>query len=211
MDAHSLYEHAVEAAYLQNNIADAFYFFEKSRAVLLNDQLKRDNKVSNGDIQSLVLLKRKILLLERERETTDISTTRGVDIQKELLASKQALARLGNSIRSKNPLYYHNTEDTGFVSLSEIRSEVLRDHAGLLEIFSGDSACYSIFITKGNAFFHRMRKPDFDSTVNLFIMLLSNSSLMNKHFDRYVLTARHLYKLIFGEKIGPGRQDHYIP
>ncbi len=199
MDAHSLYEHAVEAAYLQNNIADAFYFFEKSRAVLLNDQLKQDNKISNGNIQSQAQLKRKILLLERERGITDISSTRGVDIQKELLAGKQALARLDNAIRSNNPLYYQSTEDTGLVSLSDIRRKVLTDHAGLLEIFSGDSACYSVFITKENAFFRRMSKPDFDSTVNLFIMLLSNSSMMNREFDRYILTARHLYQLIFGE------------
>jgi tetratricopeptide (TPR) repeat protein len=202
-DAHSLYEHAVEAAYLQNNISDAFYFFEKSRAVLLNDQLKQGSKISNGIIQNQALLKRKILFLEREREITNMSSARGIDIQKELIAGKQALARLDNSIRSNNPLYSQSTEDTSFVSISDIRKDVLRDHAGLLEIFSGDSACYSVFITKGNTLFNRVSKPDFDSTVNLFILYLSNSSLMNRYFDRYILTAQHLYQLIFGENVVP--------
>ena len=35
-----LYENAVEVCYLQNNFNEAFYFFEKSRAVLLNEQRK---------------------------------------------------------------------------------------------------------------------------------------------------------------------------
>ena len=35
----SLYENAIEACYLLNDPEKAFYFFEKSRAVLLNDQL----------------------------------------------------------------------------------------------------------------------------------------------------------------------------
>ena len=50
-DSRRLYENAIEACYLQNNLDDAFYFFEKSRAVLLQDQLNEQhwsgqNKIS---------------------------------------------------------------------------------------------------------------------------------------------------------------------
>src|SRR5664279_1402048 len=66
-DLHSLYEHAVEVAFLQNNSRDAFYFFEKSRAVLLNEQLRQQNRNSDVDLLEQAKLKRQILVLKRLR------------------------------------------------------------------------------------------------------------------------------------------------
>lgn len=49
-DSRRLYENAIEACYLRNNADDAFYFFEKSRAVLLNDQLNEQRWLGEEDI-----------------------------------------------------------------------------------------------------------------------------------------------------------------
>ncbi|MEO9004786.1 MAG: tetratricopeptide repeat protein, partial [Ginsengibacter sp.] len=46
----SLYEHAIEACYYQNKAEDAFYFFEKSRAVILSDQLNEQTWLGQDDI-----------------------------------------------------------------------------------------------------------------------------------------------------------------
>ena len=67
-DSRRLYEHAIEACYLQGNTADAFYFFEKSRAVLLNDQLNEQHWMDEDDILKQTQLKKKILRLERGTE-----------------------------------------------------------------------------------------------------------------------------------------------
>ena len=60
IDSRRLYEHAIEACYAYGNLDDAFYFFEKSRAVLLNDQLNEQRWMGEEDILKQAQIKRKL-------------------------------------------------------------------------------------------------------------------------------------------------------
>jgi tetratricopeptide (TPR) repeat protein len=62
-DTRRLYVQAIEACYLQKDIAGAFYFFEKSRAVVLNEQLAKQHWLGSADISKRILIKKKILCL----------------------------------------------------------------------------------------------------------------------------------------------------
>jgi CHAT domain-containing protein/tetratricopeptide (TPR) repeat protein len=203
MDVHSLYEHAVEVAYLQNNSNDAFYFFEKSRAVILNEQLNKQNGINNEDILNEAKIKKKILLLERERETMDVSSSQYIEVQKQLIIDKQALDRLEQIIIKRNPLFYKNSRDTAFITLQDFKKESLPDHEALLEIFSGDSSVYSLFITQKNIYFNKINKTNFDSTASSYISFLSNPVLLNSQYDNFIKTASHLYRLIFNNNPVP--------
>ena len=57
-DRRKLYEFAIDACYASGNIEDAFYFFERSRAVLLYDQLKEQKLLSEEDLLKQALLKK---------------------------------------------------------------------------------------------------------------------------------------------------------
>jgi hypothetical protein len=65
-DSRRLYVQAIEACYLQKDMAGAFYFFEKSRAVVLNDQLAQQHWLSSADISKRVQLNKKIVSLQAE-------------------------------------------------------------------------------------------------------------------------------------------------
>ncbi len=203
MDIHSLYEHAVEVSYLLNNFSDAFYFFEKSRAVILHEQLNQHNRINNEDILKEAQIRKKILLLEREVGLMDVSSNQYIDVQKELIFNKQALGRLEQIIKQENPLYYQNSQDTSFINLEDFKKEGLLDHQALLEIFSGDSSVYSLFVTRQNIYFNRINKADFDSTASSYISYLSNPVLLNNQYDSYIKTAGHLYNLIFQNRTVP--------
>ncbi len=192
-----LYEHAIEASFSKSDPGSAFYFFEKSRSVLLNDQLNQLGKLSNEEIFELAQVKKKILRLQREIDMTDNSSTQSRDLQTELFANNQELDRLGQIIRHNSPLYYQSFLDTGFIGLKEIQKGVLKDHQAILEIFSGDSADYSLFMTQQNIYFNKINKADFDSTTSSYISYLSNPVLLNSHYDGYIKTANHLFRLIF--------------
>ena len=63
----SIYEFAMETCYLLNDPAKAFYFFEKSRAVMLNDQLNKlgaHQLLSPADKDKEALLKKQIRELQ---------------------------------------------------------------------------------------------------------------------------------------------------
>ena len=196
-DTRRLYDHAIEASYLTGNTLEAFYFFEKSRAVLLNDQLSQLSKISNGEILNQGRIKKKILRLEIELNSTEHHSNRYDEIQTELFKEKQASDRLEQSIKQNNPMYYQNYLDTAFISLADVQEQILKDHQGLLEIFSGGRAIYSLLITSGKVYFEKTDKMDFDSTARSFEYYLSNISSLNSQYGNFIRTASHLYQLIF--------------
>src|SRR6185295_19313287 len=83
-----LYENAIEACYLKGDANSAFYFFEKSRAVLLNDQLNEQRWMGEKDILRQTELQRKILRSERELVSTDRNSKKYDGLQKELFLKK---------------------------------------------------------------------------------------------------------------------------
>ena len=105
-DTHSLYEHAIEAAFMENDFKEAFYFFEKSRAVQLAEQLRQQTKISDSDFLNQAHLRKQIIDLERERDQPDVSSKTYIDIQKQLIFNKQELERLELDVKNAIPLYY---------------------------------------------------------------------------------------------------------
>ena len=216
-EVHRLYENAVEVSYLQNNFNDAFYFFEKSRAVLLTEQLRQQSRTADEELLKQAQLKKKQMLLEREQNEIKISSHRFVEIQKELIVVRRDLERLGQTMRLKNPLYYQNFVDTSFITLEEVKEKLFKDHQVFLEMFEGDSAVYSLVITPGQTYFNKINKSEFDITTKKYIAYISDHALLNRHFADYAKTANHLYMLIFGGRSLPGGRiiispnGHYFP
>ncbi|MGZ8558836.1 MAG: CHAT domain-containing protein, partial [Chitinophagaceae bacterium] len=203
-DSRRLYEHAIEACYLQGNTADAFYFFEKSRAVLLNDQLNEQRWMGENDILKQTQLKKKILRLERELNAGTVSADQSAAIKTEIFTAKQELDRLTQLIKTGNPLYYQSFIDTVSITLQTVQQKLLRDHHALLEIFSGDNAVYALMVTAQNSSLTKINKQDFEKASAKYISYISNAGLMNREFTDFVSTSAHLYKLVFQNSTVPG-------
>jgi CHAT domain-containing protein len=204
-DSRRLYEHAIDACYLQGNTSDAFYFFEKSRAVLLNDQLNEQNWMGGNDILRQTQLKKKVLRLERTLANTS-STDNHKAIQAEIFTARQELDHLEQLMRVSNPLYYQSFLDTGSITLRYVQQNLLQDHHALLEIFSGDSAVYALLVVDKNSSLTKIDKLDFDTTAAKYISYISNANLMNQEFGNFVATSAHLYNLLFQNSTLPGRR-----
>lgn len=138
-DTRRLYEHAIEACRLQNNMAGAFYFFEKSRAVLLNDQLTAQ--------------------------------------------------------------HWPGAEDS--IPLQRIQTRLLKNHHGLLELFAGDSAVYSLMVTSSRVQLEKFNKKDFDSLTTLFAAYNGDAARINKDFAGYRRVSHALYKLVLKNNPAP--------
>ena len=201
-----LYERAIEACYLLSDADEAFYFFEKSRAVLLNEQLTLRNLMSDEDISSQVQLSKKMVYLERELIKTETNSKKHLDIQSRLFKDQQTMDMLVQRVKAKNPLYYQSVLDTSVITLTDVYHTVLQDHQAMLEIFSGDSAVYSLLIVPGKAILRKMDKNVFEITANKYIEFIANTNLLNGNFDGYKAIAHQLYRLIFqNEQVPDGR------
>jgi CHAT domain-containing protein len=197
-DLRRLYDKAIESCYLSHNMESAFSFFEKSRAVLLNDQL-REQATGDPNIEEMASVKKKILNLERRVNAFDPSTKAYSDAQRELFIDKEQLSRLDQLIKTKNPWYYQSILDTNFVSLKEIQEKLLdkNDSSTILEFFYGDSAVYLLSITRDKTKISMINKIKFETVVDRYNLFLSNAALENQDFNGFVKTGQDLYHLIF--------------
>ncbi len=198
-----MYEHAINACYLGRDNEDAFYFFEKSRAVILNDLLTEQNWETDKDISELSRAKKNVSILERQISTNDSSSGTASELQKKLLDKRNELDHIEETVKRKNPFYYQIFMDPNHISLNDIYKKVLKDHEALLELFEGDDAVYSLFITHKNIYFNKIDKIDFDNYSRLYNSFLSNVDFLNRSFVEFSNTAHHLYEMIFNKSIVP--------
>ena len=144
--------------------------------------------------------------LEKELGNDNISAERAAAIRGETFKVKKELDRLEQSIKANNPLYYQSFLDTGFISLQYVQRSLLKKHHALLEIFSGDSAVYTLLVTATNSYLNKLNKKDFESTADQFIFYLADANVMNRDFDGFARISARLYKMIFGEWVLPGNR-----
>ncbi len=205
-DRRRLYERAIEACYADHNLRDAFYFFERSRAVLLYDELNRQRWAKEEDIVRQTQLKKRVNQLELELSNSSKSSARPLGLQEELINSRQELDRLDKQIKTRNPLYYQSYLETANITVEDVQRKLLKENDKFVEFFDGDSMVYSMIITPAGVFFDRTEKSKFDSLVTRFIALISNHNELNRNFDSFINTSKLLYELIFRDQpMPPGR------
>jgi CHAT domain-containing protein/Tfp pilus assembly protein PilF len=201
-----LYEQAIESCYLLGNTYDAFYFFEKSRAVLLNDQL-RQQRFGDKEIGEMAVLKRTIQRTEKTMSGLDPASGQYADLQRNLFFSKQELNRADQLARVRNSWYYQSLIDTSFVRLADIQHEMSTFGVEtILEFFQGDSAVYLLTIHSKKSQITRIDKNQFEKTVDRFSDYLKSYDLQNQDFDGFMQCGNDLFHLIFpGEVPPPGK------
>ena len=201
-DSRRLYENAIEACYLQNNLDDAFYFFEKSRAVLLQDQLNEQRWSGQNNILKQTQLEKNIQQLENQMNATDKSSPNYSDLENKTFNAKQELVKLQEVIKTNDPLYYQSFVDTTSISIQDVKQKLLNDRQALVELFAGDSAVYVLTVTAQKDYLQKIDKAAFDSLSESYRIFISNADLLNRHYEAFLNLSHRLYALLF-RKIDP--------
>lgn len=203
-DNHRLYEHAIEACNeLGDKLDEAFYFFEKSRATLLNDQLTEQQFLGSGDQFLQAQLQTKIFRLQQQLKLTDMGAAQYGRIQNDLIQYNEELERLVQRTKTGNDAAFQSGFDSSSITIRNVRKTILKDHKALVELFEGDSAVYVFTITRGDACLNRISKAAYDSVLQKYLTSISDPSFLNRNPDAYFRTARQLYGLLFPEKALP--------
>jgi len=216
-DRRRLYEMAIEACHAYSSTTDAFYFFERSRAVLLSDQLNELHLMNKEDLIIQERLKKSIARLERQTAAENKTSQRAQKLQEEMLKNRQELDALSKQINTRNPLYQQNFTSTDYNILHEVQHGLLKGNDKLVEFFDGDSAVYSIIVTPDEVFLQKINKDSFDYAVSQFVSYVSNYALINKNFQSFEKISYQLYELIFQHHpMPPGKiiispDGHYFP
>ncbi len=196
-DNRRLYENAINACYLANKPEKGFYFFEKSRAVLLNDQLNEQYFLKETEILKQSQERKQILYLQRSLDTLAVSSSNYTITQNDLFLAKQRLNDYLSHLKTSNSLYFQSFLDSAFLSVEDVRTQILNEYPALLELYVGDSAVYVMVISKEKIYLNRINKSEFDQAVNSFVRHLTDQHLLNHDFQGFISSSAELYKLIF--------------
>ena len=216
-DRRRLYELAIEACYAYGNTADAFYFFERSRAVLLNDELSELHLMTKGDMIRQEQLKRSITQLNQKLTLEDKSSDLSRTLQEEIMKDRQELDALSKLVNARNPLYYQGFSEADYGLLTNVQTKLLKGDDKLLEFFDGDSAIYCIILSTKKVFLERINKASFENSVNRFVSYVSDGPRLNKNFGDFADISYRLYQMIFPNissssgKIIICLDGHYFP
>lgn len=190
----SIYESAIETCYLLKDYQKAFYFFEKSRSVLLNDKLNElgaKQKLSETDLQKEKDYLRQISELNVSIEKTSTAKEKS-DLTNKLLDLQEQQGHFIKSLETRNPAYYRMKYDTTTVSLKQFQNYLTSFKGQAVEYFIGDSATYAIVISPNSASIIKLRYNV--ANTQQFLDFCSKNINTKTELSQYLSLSSNIYK-----------------
>ncbi len=194
-----LYEMAIETTMLLDDMPQAFYFFEKSRAVLLNDKLSElgaGQYLDQEDLEKVKSLKIQLVRIENQLNSEKTEAVRN-DLTRNHYELNNSYARLVKDLEAKYPQYYQYKFDTALITLSEFKTKVLQADQSFVSFFNGDSTRYAFVATNDTAYMKSFSNNTFKEREMGLLDLVSNKSRLNQDYKTYVANANQLYIDLF--------------
>lgn len=194
-----MYENAIETCFLLKDPETAFYFFEKSRAVMLNDQLNElgaNQRLNEKDTERERTIRRKISDLQDQLTESEPGSKQYLGLRNEVYNAQEEQQIFIKKLEKENPQYYSYKYDNHVPSLKEVREKVIPDGQNLISYFVGDSIVYGLSITGKNIDLRKIKLADYQKYTSEFQRLLGSREIQNKQFDQYLLVSNKLYQLL---------------
>lgn len=189
-NARALYEHALKATLAKGDPNDAFYFFERSRAILLTDQLQQQAFLDDKALASRAVLRKQIRKLEKEIEGVRPDTEEYAKLQTALFSARQQLDRFDQGLQKPD------TAST-LIGLPALQRHLRQSSSSFLELYAGDSAVYSLLVTPQTARVKQIDVTTFDSLALAYGSFIADPERLNRDMPGFTRTANRLYNLLF--------------
>ncbi|OYU67005.1 MAG: hypothetical protein CFE22_06880, partial [Cytophagaceae bacterium BCCC1] len=194
----SLYENAIETSYLLKDYEKAYYYMEKSRAVMLNDKLNElgaKQKLNEADQEKEREYQRKIIELNTkiEAETKAVAKEK---LNSQLFDLQEQQERFVKSLETKYPAYYQLKYNTQIGTLKQmqayLKSNFKGQTASMVSYFFGDSASYGMVISPTKA---EIKQFKYDAAQNqAFVNLLAGNQGTKTEFAQLLSSGSNIYE-----------------
>jgi CHAT domain-containing protein/tetratricopeptide (TPR) repeat protein len=196
-----IYQKAIEACYLAGDTRLAFFFMEKSRAVLLNDKLNELGAFAQ--LPAAVIARdrqyrMRIFTAQQKYESFTSQSPESEKYQAQLLEAKNDFENYIKTLEEKYPGYYQYKYAANVPSLPDLQKYLARSKACFVHYFLSDSVTFILAITPGDARLLRVKKESFDpEQLSRFIEFCSDKQSLNKNYDAFALLSHNLFKALF--------------
>lgn len=216
---HTFYENAIETCYQLKDYNKAFYFMEKSRAILLLDGLKDldAKKILSADKQNQEQnLRYKIIGLQKKLGNMHETDKNYTKIYQQLLNTKEEYNSFVKSLEKTNSAYYQLKYNNQYISLSSLQAALKLSNQSFIEYFVGENTVYAFVATAKDARLIKINLQKYNSLSKQFLSLTAQKPPHTAtQLNNFCLVANKLYQLIYAPlNIPVGRviisQDNYF-
>jgi CHAT domain-containing protein len=196
---HHLYVQAIETCFLLKNYEKAFYFFEKSKAVMLNDQLNEltaKQQLSSADLAQEKGFQQKISELNKKLSSESETSKNYTNFQSQLVEEQNKQEAFIKRLERTNPTYFKYKYDTTLVSLSKVKKYLAKDQT-VLEYFMGDDAIYALTISPEKTDLQKIPLLDYAKNAKLFLDYCADNQKVNHNFQEFLIVSNQIYQQIF--------------
>jgi hypothetical protein len=209
------YAKAIEASFLLNDPEKAFYFMEKSRAVLLNDKLAElgaKNKLPASEAETERSLRIKLsFIASRAGETSDLR------VHQDLREATLDLHSFIQQLEKRYPAYYAYKYDTTVFSLMELQASLKPAEEAWIELFDHDSTIFALAVSSDRAALHKIHFPGHHHVAKRISDLCSERSLINRNFKKYRELSYLYFKNVFkplnisAARVTVSQDEYFLP
>lgn len=195
--ANRLYSKAMESAYFSEDLNDYFYFMEKNKALLLQQDLLYVQSKEKLNIplplrQQENSLKKSIYTLKKASDNDSI--------QLKLLTQKRALEKLQDSIKLLHPNYFKENEQL-IISLTSAQKHLKNEEAILsYNIFKDIS--YGLYFDNSNCYKFKLENSHkIKELTHHFFTLTTQPFSSKENKQAFEKTSKALYQLLIPKEI----------
>ncbi|MBC7568633.1 MAG: CHAT domain-containing protein [Spirosoma sp.] len=194
-----MYERAIETCYRLGDAEQAFRFMEKSRAVMLADQLNElgaRQQLAPTQVKQEQPLRQAVTDQQATLAVLTPDSSAYASARSELLNRQDRLDAFLKQLEASNPAYYRYKYDNTTPSLADLKTYLKPRQAQFVSYFAGDSALYVLAVAAGRNTLIRQRLGTYKQTVRQFMNLLANPDAMNQtaNVQQFLQLGNGLYR-----------------
>lgn len=196
-ETRDFFTNALEACHEAADAGLAFYFMERSRAVLLNDRLNElgaSATLPPAEAAQEQALQNDVFVLRQK--LAGLSGTAYNDVQLKLFAAKENLNRFLQNTEARFPAYYQYKYADTVARVTQLQKYLAANKQSFVDYFISDTAAYTLLVTPSSASIQKQRKNNLAGELSLFLQTCSNPQLLNNQYDRFAVQANALYGVL---------------
>lgn len=194
-EAIPFYENAIEVCYEMQNVEKAFFFFEKSKAILLLEALQTSDALSvipdslKNEIQTL---QQSLLKTKEELENTNSSGTKRENIIKDLVSQQAEFEFKTEQLAKAYPKFFEVKFGTKVISIDEAKNEKSSIH-----YFYGEKNIYAITTHLQKSKLHQLGETSsIEREIRNLLSFFEKSSKIENAPNDFLQQSKKVYDIL---------------
>lgn len=196
-----IYEQAISLCHSSKNTEAVFYFFEKSKSILLLEAIQQSDALTAlpDSLQQEALALKKDLL-RAQNSWNNASQDNKAESLKKLLKTQTSLDAFNQNIKVNYPNIYELIVQPDVIPLEAFQNFLKeREEQVAIQYFLGEQNHYALILRPEKIEIHQYQdKIGMEQDIKAFLSFFEKSSMIEQKPQEYLTIAKKLYDDLFG-------------